>query len=96
MTLRYLGRTCFDPVYDEMRRFTATRDATTPDELWVTEHDPVYTIGAAGRDEHLPRTNNGIAMTRIDSPPLGDETRSNVYVMSVTITLQQTWRNWPH
>ena len=36
-----------------MREFTVTRTATTPDELWVVEHDPVFTLGQAGRETHL-------------------------------------------
>jgi lipoyl(octanoyl) transferase len=37
-----------------MQRFTAGRDATTPDELWVTEHPPVYTLGLNRKDVRLP------------------------------------------
>lgn len=36
-----------------MRTLTDTRDATTPDQLWLVEHDPVFTQGQAGRSEHL-------------------------------------------
>lgn len=36
-----------------MRAFTATRTATTPDELWLLEHPPLFTLGQAGRPEHL-------------------------------------------
>ena len=36
-----------------MRQFTDTRVAQTPDEIWLLEHDPVYTLGQAGRPEHL-------------------------------------------
>ena len=36
-----------------MRAFTDARDATTPDELWLLEHAPVFTLGQAGRPEHL-------------------------------------------
>ena len=39
-----------------MREFTAARDASTPDELWLVEHPPVFTLGLAGRAEHLLRT----------------------------------------
>ena len=38
-----------------MRRFTAARTAATADELWLLEHPPVYTLGQAGKDEHLLR-----------------------------------------
>ena len=36
-----------------MREFTATRVESTPDEIWLLEHEPVYTLGQAGRIEHL-------------------------------------------
>jgi lipoyl(octanoyl) transferase len=36
-----------------MRAFTLRRDAATPDELWVLEHPPVFTLGLAGRGEHV-------------------------------------------
>ncbi len=52
--IRRLGRTDYAQTYEAMRRFTAAREAATPDELWLTEHAPIYTVGAAGRAEHLP------------------------------------------
>lgn len=36
-----------------MQRFTETRDAATRDEIWFLEHPPVFTLGLAGRREHL-------------------------------------------
>jgi lipoyl(octanoyl) transferase len=48
-----------------MREFTSTRTATTRDELWLLEHPPVYTLGQAGRPEHLLR-DNGIPVVRTD------------------------------
>jgi len=53
--VRRLGIAEYAPTYQAMRRFTDTRDASTPDELWVLQHPPVYTVGLAGRAEHLPR-----------------------------------------
>ena len=38
-----------------MRAFTEARRADTPDEIWLVEHDPVYTQGVAGRAEHVLR-----------------------------------------
>lgn len=49
-----------------MQRFTTGRDPATADELWITEHPPVYTIGVAGRSQHLPRFDNGIPVVRTD------------------------------
>jgi lipoyl(octanoyl) transferase len=48
-----LGRTRYLPVFQAMQTFTANRTASTPDELWFTEHEPVFTQGQAGRAEHL-------------------------------------------
>jgi len=36
-----------------MRHLSETRDATTPDAIWLTEHAPVYTLGQAGKREHI-------------------------------------------
>jgi lipoyl(octanoyl) transferase len=51
--LRDLGRRAYEPVWRAMQAFTDTRDGTTPDELWLVEHDPVFTLGQAGRPEHV-------------------------------------------
>jgi lipoyl(octanoyl) transferase len=48
-----------------MMDFTATRSAETPDELWVVEHPPVFTLGQAGKPEHLLR-DTGIPLVKID------------------------------
>lgn len=41
------------PVWDAMRQFTADRSPTTPDEIWLLSHQPVFTQGQAGKPEHL-------------------------------------------
>ncbi|MBL0040127.1 MAG: lipoyl(octanoyl) transferase LipB [Xanthomonadales bacterium] len=43
----------YEPVWRAMQRFTDTRGADTQDELWVLEHDPVFTLGQAGKWEHV-------------------------------------------
>jgi lipoyl(octanoyl) transferase len=48
-----LGRTRYEDVFAAMRRFTDARADDTPDEIWLTEHDPVFTQGQAGRAEHV-------------------------------------------
>jgi len=53
--IRHLGRAEYEPVWRAMQEFTAQRDAATSDEIWLTEHPPVYTLGVAARAEHLPR-----------------------------------------
>lgn len=54
LTVRDLGcGTAYQDVVDAMRSFTSARTAATPDELWLTEHSPVYTQGQAGKAEFL-------------------------------------------
>ena len=48
-----LGRTAYQDVFAAMREFTDQRNAGTPDEIWLTEHEPVFTQGQAGKAEHL-------------------------------------------
>ena len=48
-----------------MRRYADARGPATADELWVLEHPPVYTVGLAGRAEHLPR-GSAIPLQRVD------------------------------
>jgi lipoyl(octanoyl) transferase len=60
-----MGVTEYAAAYDAMRDFTARRTGDTLDELWLLEHPPVYTLGQAGRPEHLLR-DNGIPVVRID------------------------------
>ena len=51
--VRELGRVDYETTLDKMRAFTDARDANTPDELWLLEHDPVFTLGQAGKREHV-------------------------------------------
>ncbi len=48
-----LGLVDYLPTLDAMRRFTVERGPETPDTLWICEHSPVFTLGLAGRREHL-------------------------------------------
>ncbi len=50
---KHLGRVDYPSTLDAMRSFTAGRDAGTPDTLWICEHAPVFTLGLAGKREHL-------------------------------------------
>jgi len=47
------GPAAYEPIWQAMREFTAGRTPDTPDELWLLEHAPVYTLGQAGRRDHL-------------------------------------------
>ena len=64
--LHRLGRVEYEPAWRAMQSFTAARGRSSPDEVWVLEHPPVYTLGVAGRPEHLPRVANGIPVVRTD------------------------------
>jgi lipoyl(octanoyl) transferase len=62
---RFLGLVPYAVAYADMRRFTAARTASTADELWLLEHPPVYTVGQAGRLEHLLRATK-VPVERVD------------------------------
>ena len=50
---RFSGLSPYEPVWRAMQAFTDARDADTADELWVVEHPPVFTLGQAGKWEHV-------------------------------------------
>ena len=54
--VRHLGLQPYEPVSQAMHDFTDRRDDTTPDEIWLVEHLPVFTQGQAGKAEHLLMT----------------------------------------
>ena len=63
--VRRLGRVDYEPTFLAMQDFTAARTAETADEIWIVEHPPVYTLGQAGKPEHILR-DIGIPLVRID------------------------------
>ena len=65
LRVRRLGRVEYAPTFAAMQEFTATRTAETTDELWIVEHPPVFTLGQAGKPEHLLR-DIGIPLVQID------------------------------
>jgi lipoyl(octanoyl) transferase len=50
---RIPGLAPYEPIWRAMQAFTDARDAQTPDELWLVEHSPVFTLGQAGKWEHV-------------------------------------------
>ncbi len=56
LVVRRLGRQDYHPVWQAMHDFTDQRDDTTRDEVWLVEHNPVFTQGQAGKAEHLLNT----------------------------------------
>jgi len=61
-----LGLVPYEDALKEMRRFTAERDAATPDELWLLEHPPVYTLGLAADPSHGPKIDRGIPVVQVE------------------------------
>lgn len=53
LLVRHFGRQPYHPIWRAMSEFTDRRKPETADELWLLEHDPVFTLGQAGRREHL-------------------------------------------
>jgi lipoyl(octanoyl) transferase len=64
--VRTLGLTGYLPTWRAMQHFTASRTAATPDEIWLTQHPPVYTLGLAGKPEHLLKADTGIPLVKTD------------------------------
>jgi lipoyl(octanoyl) transferase len=63
--VRALGRTDYATTWRAMQAFTDARTDASPDEIWLTEHAAIYTLGLAGRREHLLR-DNGIPALKVD------------------------------
>ncbi|MCL9773255.1 lipoyl(octanoyl) transferase LipB [Vibrio methylphosphonaticus] len=56
LVVRQLGRKDYEPVWKAMHAFTDNRNEDTRDEIWLVEHNPVFTQGQAGKEEHLLNT----------------------------------------
>jgi lipoyl(octanoyl) transferase len=63
--VRRPGLVPYEPTWRAMQEFTSSRDASTEDELWLVQHPPVYTLGQAGKPEHLLQATE-IPMVKID------------------------------
>lgn len=63
--LKDLGRVEYLPTWHAMQHFTEERDADTLDEIWFLEHPPVFTLGLAGKAEHVLAPGN-IPVIHID------------------------------
>ena len=50
---RFPGQQAYEPIWRAMQAFTDARTPETADELWVVEHAPVFTLGQAGKWEHV-------------------------------------------
>ena len=103
MKQRNLGHAAYVETWQAMQRFTQTRDAGTPDELWIVEHPPVFTLGQAGRREHLLvpgdipviATDRGGQVTyhgpgQVVIYPLIDLRRLGIYVKELVFRIEQS------
>jgi lipoyl(octanoyl) transferase len=63
--VKHLGQVDYLPAYAAMQAFTARRTPETADELWLVEHPPVYTLGQAGKPEHI-LYDIGVPLVKID------------------------------
>jgi lipoyl(octanoyl) transferase len=66
IVVKRLGTTEYEPAWRAMQAFTRTRTSSTPDELWLLQHAPVYTLGIAARPAHLPRGRDDVPVVHID------------------------------
>ncbi len=56
LIIRHLGLRDYEPVWQAMHDFTDNRNDNTVDEVWLVEHNPIFTQGQAGKEEHLLNT----------------------------------------
>jgi lipoyl(octanoyl) transferase len=98
-----LGRRDYAGIEAEMRRFTAARGPDTEDQLWLVEHEPVFTQGVAGRAQHVLRpggipvlqTNRGGQVTfhgpgQVVAYPLVDLKRLGIYVKEYVFRIERS------
>ena len=52
--IKYLGLTPYESTWNEMKNFTSKRDHSTLDEIWITEHEAIYTLGLNRKDFKKP------------------------------------------
>ena len=102
MEIRTLGCAPYLPTYEAMRDFTAQRTPDMPDQLWICEHPPVYTLGLAGQTSHLLApgdipvvpTNRGGQVTyhgpgQVVAYPLIDLQRAGYYVKEYVYRIEE-------
>jgi lipoyl(octanoyl) transferase len=100
--IRLRGHLPYEPTYAEMRAWTEARTEHTPDEIWLCEHDPVYTQGLAGQADHVlapagipvVQTNRGGQVTyhgpgQVVAYPLIDLQRLGIYVKEYVYRIEE-------
>jgi lipoyl(octanoyl) transferase len=102
MRISIIGRREYLATVQAMQAFTRTRGAATEDELWLVEHEPVFTLGLAGKPEHLldagsipvVRSDRGGQVTfhgpgQVVAYPIVDLRRLRIYVKEYVYRLEQ-------
>jgi lipoyl(octanoyl) transferase len=64
--VKHLGVADYESTFQAMRDFTQQRDGNTPDEIWILEHPPVFTLGLAGDASNLHSPSNQIPLVQVD------------------------------
>ena len=64
--IKSIGKIDYYACWEQMKQFTESRDSSTPDELWLVEHDPVFTLGLVGKEEHILIKEHSIPIIRSD------------------------------
>jgi lipoyl(octanoyl) transferase len=64
--VKHLGVADYESTYQAMRDFTRQRNGDTPDEIWILEHPPVFTLGLAGDPSNLHSPSNQISLVQVD------------------------------
>jgi len=103
LVVRSLGLQEYEPLWRDMQKFTDERDEHTVDEIWFTEHPPVFTLGLNASREHLLAPGD-IPVIQVDRGgqvtyhgpgqlmiyPLIDLKRSKLGVRDLVTALEQT------
>ena len=66
VSVKHLGLADYASTYEAMRAFTSARNNLTPDEIWVLEHPPVFTLGLAGDASNLHSPSSEIPLVQVD------------------------------
>lgn len=107
IVVKHLGRQPYAPIWQAMQAYTDERDADSDDELWLLQHDPVYTQGLAGKPEHvlmpgdipIVHTDRGGQVTyhgpgQLVMYPLIDLERRRLGVRALVCALEQLVIDW--
>lgn len=64
--IQNIGKIDYQSCWDQMKDYTERRSVESSDQLWLVEHDPVFTLGLAGKEEHILIKNHNIPIVRTD------------------------------